>query len=893
MGTTGLLATTAGFFGGMFCTAATLWFNERKSRRALEQVTERLRENDARVHSLLREARDIIAIVGSDDTVKYLSPAADRALGRSSARLIGTNPTSWVHPEDRERLAALLGTRAGSDGELGQIEFRVPHESGAWITLEAASTNMLDDPAVDGIVLTCRDITERKRSEAELREAQERFRSAFDYAPIGMALTSLEGRYFRVNRALSHMLGRADDELAGAAIVTLTHPADRKASQDAMRRLVEGEVPGYRLEQRFVHSDGRPVWVSVSVSLVRDAEGTPLYTVSQIEDITERRASGERLAHQAIHDPLTGLPNRTFFVDRLRRALNDSDSPGQVAVLFIDLDHFKVVNDSLGHPAGDRLIVAIADRLRTATRPSDIVARFGGDEFTVLCTGVPDESTARELSDRVSVAVAKPVALAEGEVFVTASIGIALSGGEMETPETLLRNADAAMYRAKDQGRARSAAYESGAHDRAVQHLRTGNDLHRALERGELRLHYQPIVRLDTGSLSGFEALVRWQHPQRGLVGPGEFVELAEETGLVVPLGFWVFGEACRQAAEWHDNGAMVTMSVNLSPRQLAEPTLTDDIARILEESGVHPDAIWLEITENTLMSDAEAAATALASLRTLGVHLSVDDFGTGYSSMSYLKRFPVEALKVDRSFVDGIGREPEDTAICTAVVSLARALGVRSIAEGVETPDQMAELRALGCDLGQGYLFGRPQLAEEHGDRPDEKVYDIVLSATNGAATPPKLELSPMTEPERIAITNGRPPGERHGSPALAERRTPREEAAPAEREERGAVFTFDAIAREEHTARHARPGAPDRQESHDPHDAPALSQRPKRPQPELAPLLLAPDAPPSESKGAGGASGRPRRVARSGNGNGTRAERHAMLEAERGIEPEAEPGT
>ncbi len=782
MGTTGLLATTAGFFGGMFCTAAALWFNEHRSRRALEEVRAQLREHDKRVNSLLGEARDIIAIVGADGTVTYLSPAADRSLGRSSARLVGTNPLSWVHPDDREQLAALLAARVGVDGDPGRTEFRVPHESGSWVALEAVSANMLDDPSVEGVVLTCRDITERKRAEAELREAQERFRSAFDYAPIGMALASLEGRYFRVNRALACMLGRAHDELTGASMMTLTHPTDRKSSQEAMRRLLDGEVPGYRLEQRFVHSDGRPVWVSVSVSLIRDAEGKPLHTVSQIEDITERRASGERLAHQAIHDPLTGLPNRMFFVDRLRRALNESAEPGEVAVLFIDLDHFKVVNDSLGHPAGDRLIVAIADRLRTAIRPSDILARFGGDEFTVLCVGVPDGQTAGELADRISVAVAKPVALAEGEVFVTASIGIARSGGELETPEALLRNADAAMYKAKEQGRARSATYDSGTHDRAVRHLRTGNDLHRALERGELCLHYQPIVRLDTGRISGFEALVRWQHPQRGLVGPAEFVQLAEETGLVVPIGKWVLLEACRQAAHWHERGAMVTMSINLSPRQLAEPSLPDDLARVLNETRVHPDAIWLEITESTLMSDAEGAVLALEALRALGVHLSVDDFGTGYSSMSYLKRFPVEALKVDRTFVDGIGREPEDTAICTAVVSLAQALGVKSVAEGVETPEQLAQLRTLGCDLGQGYLFGRPEPAEIHGDRPDQTVCRPAAPHPNGAAPvrpPARPEAAPriarepvpilVIEPKRIMVPANRawakPPDTGHGN--------------------------------------------------------------------------------------------------------------------------------
>ena len=451
----------------------------------------------------------------------------------------------------------------------------------------------------------------------------------------------------------------------------------------------------------------------MSVSLVRDVAGQPLYMVSQAEDITERKASGERLAHQAIHDPLTGLPNRLLFVDRLRRALAGTDPhangdgtfpAGRIAVLFLDLDHFKVVNDSLGHSAGDRLLVAVADRLRAAIRPDDTVARFGGDEFTVLCTGVPDETTARELADRVANAVCRPVQLAEGEVFVTASIGIALSGGELETPETLLRNADSAMYGAKDHGRSRAELFDSGAHDRAVTHLRTGNELHRALERSELRLHYQPIVSLETGRITGFEALMRWEHPERGMVRPDEFIGLAEETGLIVPMGRWALAGGVPA-------GVVVALAGRDADDQrepVAAPARGADAHRRGRRGPAHdarsiPTSIWLEITESTLMRDAETAVVTLGKLRALGVHLSVDDFGTGYSSMTYLKRFPVEALKVDRSFVDGLGEESGDTAICTAVVSLAHALGLRAVAEGVETASQVAALRTARLRAGAG----------------------------------------------------------------------------------------------------------------------------------------------------------------------------------------------
>jgi len=721
MGTEAILALAFGVALGTFLTAATLWLHERRERRALAEIGVRLRRSEAQLQAMLRDSHDILAVVDADGHLAYVNPAAERLFGRRIEPLLGSNAFDFVHPDDRSRVLDAFTTAVHQPNEAPRVELRVQHENGQWRTLEAIGTNLLHDPAVNGMVVSARDVTESRATDAQLRDAQERFRSAFDWAPIGMGLTSLDGRFFRVNRALAQMLGRTEDQLEGVSVIALTHDEDREASVDAMRRVVAENQSGYRMEKRYLHADGRPVWVNLSASLVRDPDGAPLYFVSQIEDITERRASGELLAHQAIHDPLTGLPNRLLFVDRLRRALVEASDEQRIAVLFMDLDHFKIVNDSLGHPAGDRLLVAIADRVRAALRPSDVVARFGGDEFTVLCRDVPDEQAASLLAARISSAVARPITLSEGEVFVTASIGIALSGGELETPETLLRNADAAMYRAKDQGRARAEVYRSEAHDRAVRHLRTGNELHRALERGELRMHYQPIIRLEDGAVTGFEALLRWEHPERGLVGPDEFVGLAEETGLVVPIGSWALEESCRQAVRWHGAGADVSISVNLSPRQLAEPRLVDDVARVLRATGVRPDKVWLEITENTLMRDAESMARSLASLRALGVHLAVDDFGTGYSSMTYLKRFPVDALKVDRSFVDGLGREPEDTAICTAVVSLAHALGLRAIAEGVETPEQLAELRTLGCEMAQGYLFGKPQPADAHGARPDQ----------------------------------------------------------------------------------------------------------------------------------------------------------------------------
>jgi diguanylate cyclase (GGDEF)-like protein/PAS domain S-box-containing protein len=724
MSTDAVLTVAFGVALGTYVTAGLLWLNERRMRRVLEDISARLRRSESRLHAMLRASHDIVAVLDADGALTYVSPATERIFGRPGSAVLGTKPFAFVHPDDRDRLLGKLYESAEHPGSTQRAEARVQHDDGSWRTLEIDGTNLLDDPAIEGFVVTCHDITERKQAEAELREAKERFRSAFDHAPIGMALIAPGGHCFQANRALAHMLGRPEAEIVGGSISCLTDPNDRLEVASVMQRAITGSDAAYRLEQRLVHADGSPVWVMHAGSIVRGTTGEPLYFVCQIEDITERRARGELIAHHAIHDPLTGLPNRLLFVDRLRRALGAAGEGNRVAVLFLDLDHFKMVNDSLGHPAGDRLLEILADRLRVAIRPNDTVARFGGDEFTVLCTDVPDELVAHDLAQRIATTVAKPIRLAEGEVFVTGSVGIALSGDELETPETLLRNADAAMYRAKEHGRARAEVFRDDERDRAVHHLRTGNELHHALDRGELRLHYQPIVNLEIGKITGLEALLRWDHPQRGLVHPDDFVWLAEDTGLVVPIGSWVLEEACRQTARWRANGSDVTISVNLSPRQLAEPNLTEDVARVLAATDIDPDALWLEITESALMRDAETAVRTLGSLRTLGVRIAVDDFGTGYSSMSYLKRFPVQALKVDRTFVDGLGREPEDSAICTAVISLAHALGLRAIAEGVETPEQLAELRTLGCELAQGYLFGKPAPADEHGDRPDERIW-------------------------------------------------------------------------------------------------------------------------------------------------------------------------
>jgi diguanylate cyclase (GGDEF)-like protein len=386
--------------------------------------------------------------------------------------------------------------------------------------------------------------------------------------------------------------------------------------------------------------------------------------------------------------------------------------------MFLDLDRFKLINDSLGHEMGDKLLERVAHRLAAALRSVDTLARFGGDEFTVLCE-VSDKSEALEIADRLVQAMQKPLVLADSELFVTVSVGVALSLDGSESGAEMLRNADVAMYRAKEIGPSRTEVYRTDDETGTIRRLRTSNELHRALERDELELYYQPMVDLHTETMVGMESLVRWRHPTRGLLLPGEFIALAEDSGLIVPLGAWVLREACRQGAHWDglrtaagQNPGRLNISVNVSAQQLADSTFPRQVASALNESGLDPDKLWLEITESTLMSTGDASVAALSALRALGAHLEIDDFGTGYSSLSYLKRLPVETLKVDQSFVDELDSDADDVAIVRAIVGLGDSLGLAIVAEGVERRPQANALMALGCSIGQGYLFGYPQPA-------------------------------------------------------------------------------------------------------------------------------------------------------------------------------------
>src|SRR5881394_984088 len=729
-----------------------------------ERVTEFLDEISSAGDDYRRLVERLPAIVyscelGEQGRWRYVSPQIEEILGYSPEEWLA-DPGLWaerLHPDDRERALEQETRKVVADGGAPPVDYRMITREGAtvWILDEAVLEPDGEGTQVWHGVLY--DITERKIAEQELQRAAAQQAAVArlgrfalqDGDPVKLAKEAVplmteidgveaacvweagrEGRRLHLRAGLEERGGGAErrasaarDSHAGAALESGLHvivddwSSEKRFSMPPALRVLGVRsslaVPIAGKERPFgvldIHSTEPTHFTPQDVHFVQASANV-------LADALERHSADEALRHRVLHDALTGLPNRLSFVDSLRDALRRSLASGSpVGILFLDLDHFKLINDSIGHHAGDDLLQAVAPRLRAHLRPGDIVARFGGDEFGILVDRLTDEDEAMAIADRVAGAFSEPYPMGGADHFVTASIGIAVArptGREPVDAELLIRDADAAMYRAKERGRGRCELFDAAMRARAIRRLETDRELLHSLDRDEFELHSQPVVALGSGEIVGLEALVRWNHPERGLLDPGEFVPIAEDSGLIEPIGRWVQETASRQALGWHElrpDERPLDVAVNLSARQVAHRDLADSVREILARTGLDPVNLRLEVTESVLVEESATAIATLEELSEIGVRLVLDDFGTGYSSLAYLNRFPFDALKIDRSFVDGLGIEQERTAIVEAVIGMARALSLDAIAEGVENEAQLSELRRLGCDYAQGHLFSRP----------------------------------------------------------------------------------------------------------------------------------------------------------------------------------------
>ncbi|MFF5438509.1 putative bifunctional diguanylate cyclase/phosphodiesterase [Streptomyces achromogenes] len=659
-----------------------------------------------------------------------------RSFDADAAKAVGAALVG-VHCTDPEALSrtldcvdAYLVLYCGEDGpqdELRMRSSRLQHAMAAGYAQALRERTRAEQEAIAQAALRAQGVVAQA-----LHASEARFRAVFEGAAIGIGIADLRGNVLQVNEALLRMFGLSEQTLRGRRVQDWVHPEDAPQIRRLYEELVRGEREHYHVEKAFNRPDGTVLWTNLTVSLLRDADGSPQYQLALMEDTTERRLLNLRLRYEATHDALTGLPNRTLFFERLEKALNAGEGQ-RFGLCYLDLDGFKTINDSLGHAAGDRLLVEVADRLQScATAPGEMVARLGGDEFVALTTGPGTERGVDELAERIMNALVTPISIDGRDLLVRGSLGIVEGPAGERTAAEVLRSADITMYRAKSAGGNRAELADPEADARAITRHGLTTALPTALERGEFFIEYQPLVHLGDGSVRGAEALVRWLHPQHGVLGPDRFIPLAEHTGLIVPLGRWVLEESIRQARAWRERhggqAGPLRINVNLSPCQLGHPGLVQDTVEILERAGVTPDALCLEVTESALIGADDDLLKPLRRLAEMGVDIALDDFGTGYSNLANLRRLPVSILKLDRSFTQGMQRfpaDPVDLKIVEGIVSLAHSLDLAVTVEGVETGAQAEQLRILGCDTAQGWYYARPG--------PPERLHDLTLVDSTG----------------------------------------------------------------------------------------------------------------------------------------------------------------
>jgi diguanylate cyclase (GGDEF)-like protein/PAS domain S-box-containing protein len=664
-----------------------------------------LRDSEEKYRDLVETVNEIIFEQDAHGVVTYISHAVQAITGFAPSEIIGRPGRDFVYPDDHK---ILEGYQVIQGESTAGSEFRLITKNGGYRWISSSLQPIVRAGQRAGLRGVLVDVTARKQAEELLKASEERYRSLVDAAQDAIYTLSPAGDLTSLNPAFEAITGWSCDEWLGKSFAPIVHPDDLPQAIEVLQKVLAGETAAFELRIRT--KSGEYLLAEFTTGpLMEDGKVAGLLGVGR--DVTEKRKTQETIRLLAFHDVLTGLPNRALFEDRLRVALAQSGRTLQkLAVMFLDIDRFKLVNDTLGHTGGDRLLRAVAEDLAMVVRVGDTVARVGGDEFTILLPSIADDSDALAAAERI-LEVTKRTRQINGQEFaVTASIGLTLSPQDGVDAETLLRNADIAMYRAKESGRDNFQIYTPAMNAAVIQRLSLETDLSHAVERGELQAYYQPISDVATGEICGAEALLRWQHPRRGRLDPDEFIPLAEETGLIIPIGAFILQEACHQVRAWQDAGHEgMRVSVNLSARQLQHKSIVHSVRDAYRTAGIEPESLQVEITEGAVMTDVELIIEVLYGIRRLGVGIAVDDFGTGYSSLSYLKRFPIDSVKIDRSFVRDLATDPSDAAIVTTIIAMARNLNLRVIAEGVETEEQLEFLRQRGCDEFQGFYTSRP----------------------------------------------------------------------------------------------------------------------------------------------------------------------------------------
>ncbi len=687
------------------------------------QLERKLKDSEQWFAKTLHCISDAVIATDVEGKIQFMNPVAEATTGWRQEEAKGTHVSeimTLLAESNRTIVENPIQKTLRSHAVTGMdCATSLVSKSGVEFPVDDGAAPIVDEKGILlGAVLVFRDITARRQMEKLLRESEERFHSAFDLAAIGMALVAVDGCFLQVNSSLCKIFGHSEEELLKSNLHMLTYDDDHnEVLESYLRQLLSDELPAFQIEVECHHKIvGKRVWCLLSASLVRNVADEPQYFIVQIQDITDRKYAEQQLFYIANHDTLTGLLNRAQFHDRFAKTLASvRRRETKLALMFLDLDRFKLINDTLGHRLGDLLLQGVSERLKASIRSQDILARLGGDEFIVLLSDINFIDDIARIAQKTIDILMEPFSIEDNDIVITASIGISVYPDDGENSQILLTNADTAMYLAKERGKNNYQFYTAEMTARSLERMTIERGLRHALTNHELMLHYQPQIDPSSGRAVSVEALVRWQHPDWGLVNPDRFIGVAEETGLIVPIGIWVLRTACLQAKAWHENnGPFTRVAVNLSPRQFLENDLFETIEGVLAETGLKPSSLELEITESAVMQDPERTLHVLQQLQELGVRLSIDDFGTGYSSLTYLRRFPMHNVKIDRSFVQNIPSDEGSMTLVRAIIVLAHELKLSVTAEGVETEEQLTFLKNLQCNLLQGYFYSRPVTAKQ-----------------------------------------------------------------------------------------------------------------------------------------------------------------------------------